>query len=206
MRRAWLGIIVALAGCGGRAAVGGDASRPATDAASAPDARDTPGAIRSLAITLPDGRPVPLVIAHGTRIEVTVIDAVTSQPVPEATWTATGVCTIDGPPGATHVINFGGFGACTLTAASAGVEAKVTFSNVVVDQVKIDGDTSPLRIGETRTFTVSATGPARRAGRLRDRARPLGSEGRARRLVPLPQRAPAARREVARRGGRRAKG
>jgi hypothetical protein len=163
MRRAWLGIIVALAGCGGRAAVGGDASRPATDAvdaASAPDARDTPGAIRSLAITLPDGRPVPLVIAHGTRIEVTVIDAVTSQPVPDATWTATGVCTIDGPPGATHVINFGGFGACTLTAASAGVEAKVTFSNVVVDQVKVEGDTSPLRIGETRPFTVSATGPS----------------------------------------------
>jgi hypothetical protein len=144
-----------LAGCNGRAGVSGDASLPGSDAT---DASDASKAIRSLAITLSDGNPVPPVIAHGTSVVVTVVDAETNQPVPDASWAAAGVCTIDGPPGATHVINFGGFGDCTLTAATAGIEAKATFANIVVDQVKIEGDTSPFRIGETRTFTVIRSG------------------------------------------------
>jgi hypothetical protein len=109
-----------------------------------------------LVITRADGTPIPAMLASGQALAVEASYEVTNEAADDAQWTATGVCALVGASGSTLSVKVTGLGACTLTASAKGMKASVTFTIVAVDGVKIVGDTSPLALGESRTFTAKA--------------------------------------------------
>jgi hypothetical protein len=107
-----------------------------------------------LVITSADGTPVPANLPAGEALTVEASYQVTGEPASDAQWTAEGVCKLLGTSGATLSVQDTGSGACTLTAVAKGMTATAAFQIVSVTGVKIVGDTTPLALGEVRTYTA----------------------------------------------------
>jgi hypothetical protein len=108
-----------------------------------------------LVITRSDGTAIPATVAAGEALTVEASYATTNEPASDARWTAEGVCKLLGSSGGTLSVQATGSGACTLTATAKGMQATATFQIVSVTGVAIKGDTTtPLALGETRTFTA----------------------------------------------------
>jgi hypothetical protein len=118
------------------------------------DAADGPPA--TLVIRRLDGTPVPPLAGYGGVPLVVEADGMaTGQPASAAQWTATGACQPASPSvGSRLIVGPVGAGVCTLTATAGGTTATATYTIVYVSGVKIDGDTSPMIVGERRTFTA----------------------------------------------------
>jgi hypothetical protein len=107
-----------------------------------------------LVITRADGTPVPNMIAGGESVTVQASYSATGDTADDAQWTSSGACMLLGASGPTLSVQQMGSGACTLTAAAKGMTASVTFQFVSVTGLKITGDTSPLALGDSRTFNA----------------------------------------------------
>jgi hypothetical protein len=107
-----------------------------------------------LVITQADGTAIPAMFPAGEALTVQASYEVTNEPAADAQWSAAGVCKLLGTSGATLSVQDTGSGACTLTATAKGMQATAMFKIISVMGVKITGDTSPMALGETRTFTA----------------------------------------------------
>ena len=107
-----------------------------------------------LVITSADGTPVPNTLAAGASLAVEASYEVTNEPADDAQWTAVGPCTLLGSSGATLSVQETGAGPCTLTATAKGMQATTTFQIASITDLEIMGATSPLKLGESRTFTA----------------------------------------------------
>jgi hypothetical protein len=107
-----------------------------------------------LVILATDGTPLPAMVASGENLSLAAAYAGTGEPATDAGWTAEGACKLIGGSGATVSVMEIATGSCTVTADAKGMRATSTFAFVAVTSLKITGDTGPLTIGESRTFTA----------------------------------------------------
>lgn len=107
-----------------------------------------------LVILAADGTPLPATVASGDELSLAAAYDGTKEPATDARWSASGACTLIGGSGPTVSVNETAPGDCTVTAAVAGMQTTTTFAFVAVTSIKIMGDTGPLTIGTSRTFTA----------------------------------------------------
>ncbi|HVX97754.1 MAG TPA: hypothetical protein VHK47_22765 [Polyangia bacterium] len=107
-----------------------------------------------LVILAADGTPLPAMVASGDDLSLAAAYDGTKELAADARWAASGACTLVGGSGSTVSVHETAPGDCTVTANATGMQATATFAFITVTSLKITGDTGPLTIGETRTFTA----------------------------------------------------
>jgi hypothetical protein len=117
-----------------------------------------------LVITRADGSPVPASAPVGDPLTLAASYDASGEPASDAQWKATGPCLLLGGSGATVSVEQTGAGTCTLAASAMGMDATATYDVVAVTGIMIVGDTSPLKLGESRTLMAVGVAGALQTG------------------------------------------
>jgi hypothetical protein len=110
----------------------------------------------SLTVGAAGTAPLPAAIAVNQSVSVkaqyTGANSVKAD-AKDATWTATGACTVTDQGNGLASVRGTGMGKCTLTATAMSKMATAMFDVVNITAVKVTGDQTALKLGGTRTFT-----------------------------------------------------